>query len=190
MIIASFKKSHIQEIIHLSDIAFGQGYLSIEYLNKYINSSKKIGLVALSENNVVIGFILAEFLTINDFLYVVLEEKEWLNDFFQNCKNITLIHQVAVAYPFQNNGIANKLMNQIQNQTSYSNDIICCFVWVKEDFNPLIKILLKNDFHLIKKINNYWLNDSIVKKYDCALCGSPPCKCSAEIFIKKKVFII
>src|SRR3990167_8018069 len=106
MIITVAKKSHIQEIIQLSDTAFGQGYLSIEYLNKYINSSKKIGLVALSENNNVLGFGLAELLSAKDLLNQVLEEKDWCYNFFITYKNITLINQIAVNFSFQNKGIA------------------------------------------------------------------------------------
>lgn len=189
MIIASLKKSHIQEIIHLSDVAFGQGYLSIEYLNKYINSSKKIGLVALSENNKVLGFGLAESLSVKDLLNQILEEKNWCLNFFLGYKNITLINQIAVNFSFQNKGIANELISYIQNQTATKTELICCFAWVKENFTPIKKILLKNDFLFVRKINNYWLNDSINKNYKCSLCGSPPCTCSAEIFIKKKVFI-
>ncbi|PJB15485.1 MAG: hypothetical protein CO118_03260 [Flavobacteriales bacterium CG_4_9_14_3_um_filter_32_8] len=185
MRITSLKKSHIQEIIDLSDTAFGQGYLTIDYLKKYINSSKKSGFVTLSESNKLIGFILLESLSIKNFSNQVLEEKEWFNTYFQGYKNITLIHQIAVNSSFQKQGIATNLLNHFRNQTTVNLELICCFAWVKENFTPFKKILLKDGFLFIKKINNYWLKDSSSKKYNCSYCGAPPCKCSAEIFIKK-----
>ena len=188
MKISSLKKSHIQEIIDLSNAVFGQGYLSFEYLNNYVNAPKKIGLVALSENNKVVGFALAELLSIKKFSKQLLAEKDWCNNFFKDYKNISLLHQIAVNTSFQNIGIGTYLLNYIQNQTILKTAIICCFAWVKGNFTPIKKILLKNDFLLIKKIDNYWSDDSVKKKYSCAFCGSPPCSCSTEIFIKKKVF--
>ena len=181
MSINSLKASHIQDIILLSNNVFGYSFLTTTYVKQYIDSPKKKGFVAISNDEKVVGYILTDLLTPKELLNIILKEKEWFEYYFQDYKQIALIKQVAVDESFRNKGIASSLIHHVQTQISYLTEIICCLAWVKGNMIPLKNILVKNDFLLIRKICDYWFTDSINKQYDCSFCGSPPCRCSTEI---------
>jgi hypothetical protein len=186
MQIFPIKESHIREITQISNNLFGKGFITSEYVKNHIDSHKKKGFVAITKDNKIAAYILIEFINQKKISQIILKEKDWFKYYFQDYVTLTLIKHIAVNYSFQNKGIATSLINHIQNKTICSSDIICCLAWVKKNKTSLKNVLIKNNFLFIRKINNYWFNDSINKKYYCSFCGFPPCKCSVEVHIKRK----
>ena len=184
MQITFLKKEHINQIILLSNNSFGEGFLNNHFLNQFINSSQKIGFVSL-ENKKVIGYILFETLTQGKFIDEVLLEKDWFDYNFKDQDKVQLIRQILVSKHYQNKGIASQLIKESLNQTNNSLNTTCCIAWKKEDSPFLQNILLKTQFDFNLTIANYWHEDSIIKNYTCSVCGTPPCNCSAEVYIRK-----
>lgn len=82
-------------------------------------------------------------------------------------------------------GIATQLILDAFLKLEVTPEIYCCLAWKKENRVNLKSSLLRNEFYYQTTITNYWERDSLDKKYNCAHCGSPPCKCAAEVWTKK-----
>ena len=61
-----------------------------------------------------------------------------------------------------------------------------CLGWTKNHTIPIEKALLNNHFFKETVIQNYWEADSLKKKYNCIVCGKPPCKCDATVYLMHK----
>ena len=180
MEIKLLQDNHISEIALLCNDVFGKDFITKDYLFFHINSTSKVGIVAIKDNKT-IGFLLYEILLIDQLSEIVLKEKDWFVREFKPFSEIKLIKQVAVAKEYQKQGIANILINESLNQ----QDTSCCLTWRKGDVTSMKNLLLNNGFNFKKTLTNYWKDESLRKNYSCAFCGKPPCKCSAEVYIKK-----
>ncbi len=181
----AFQKQHINAVLELSNIAIGQGYLTIASLNKYINSAKYIGFVVL-RNGDLVGFTLIDLLTPLEVKKTVLKDHEWFYTTLNSYDQIVFIKQTVVSSKYSNQGIGSQLVQHSTKILNAKKNIHLSTVWQKENSGSMPKVLMKNGFLLSKIILNYWKNDSLVKKYDCPICGRPPCKCATEVWIKKK----
>jgi len=190
MNITPLKKEHFSDIIKLSNIHFGQNFITSQYLNKYLSIIKKQGFTFLSDQNNVVGFILTDILNTSEFIEAIIKDKEWFISQLNDYKNVALIKQIVVNELYQNKGIGSLLIEHVINLLNTSSQITYCLAWKKGDKTPLKNILLKNGFSNIKTITNYWYNDSLSKNYSCIHCGSPPCTCSSEVYFKKNAFKI
>lgn len=72
----------------------------IEEFNKNINSQEYEIFLACNENNSIIGYILIEFVHLNESL-------------LKNERKFVLIHQLVVLSNFRNTGIGKKLVNEV-----------------------------------------------------------------------------
>lgn len=188
MKIISLQKTHIQEIIPLSEDAFGKGFLSENYINKYIESDNYTGLVSI-DNNKLAGYILFNILLNKEFISEMNEGKEWFEENFKEHKVISLIKQIVVSKQHQNQGIASQLMKESLKQTNNLSSITCCLAWKKGNQVAIKNTLLSSGFDFQVIINNYWSKESIEKNYSCGFCGDPPCNCGAEVYTKKNASI-
>ena len=185
MLVSGIQKTHLKDIIQLSDQVFGKDFLDTAYISSHINSSKHMGYVLLSGKKEVMGYILVDLLSPCELSATVVNENTWFLNYFKPFNKIALIKQIVVSPVYQNKGLGSFLIDHIQNKLSDLANAYCCIVWKKEGDNSLKYILLKNKFKPEKITKNYWSNDSVDKNYNCAVCGSPPCKCCAEIYTKK-----
>lgn len=83
---------------------------------------------------------------------------------------------------FEHQGIAHQLVKQSIESVQSKCDIILSICWNKSGVAPFGKILEAFNFEVIKVFNEYWKQDSIDKKYLCAICGTPPCLCDATLY--------
>ncbi|MDB4533348.1 hypothetical protein N9242_00645 [Vicingaceae bacterium] len=116
----------------------------------------------------------------------VLTDKDWFYQIIKPCNKIALRKQTVIDPKFHNQKVGSKLIKHSIKESISISDIQISTVWKKKHSNTMNKILLKNGFYLYKEIINYWEEDSLIKKYNCPICGIPPCKCSTEVYIKKK----
>lgn len=178
MKIISANTSHVAEIITLSDIAFGKGFLNQKVIANYIESSHKYIYVAIV-NNQVAGFITAITCSKNDLHHEVLWEFNKID--INTNTTISIIKQVSVNPNFYRQGIANQLLKFILTELTRT-DVWFCISWHKGETTPMNKLLSKNNFKSNQTIPNYWTTESITQNYNCTICGSPPCHCTAELF--------
>jgi hypothetical protein len=168
----------------LSNYALGKDYLNHASLEKYCNSNNFIGFIALEENKV-IGFTLIDILSPAELKNTVLKDNDWFYNLVKLYQKIALIKQTVVNRKFNNKGIGSKLVEFSNKELISKFDIQLSTVWKKENGNAMSNILMENGFSLLKTITNYWKKDSLINLYDCPVCRNP-CKCSTEVYIKKK----
>ena len=178
--IVKFEIGHLAELLEISNEVFGQYFLNLAYLNIYLNSDSNKSLVAITPENRVVGFLFLEKFSFVKNSKHFISNKDWFNNWFTPKQNLTLIKQIAVTSAYQSKGVGKLLLNQV-NQL---NTTLVCVVWDKGEKTPLRYLLSKNNFVQELKIEKYWSNESVEKNYLCDICGQPPCKCNAEIYIK------
>jgi len=185
MQITCLKENHIKEIILLSDKIFGLNFLTTKCLYQYINSHVHFGFVCTIDKNI-IGYILADNINYNLLKSSFLKDNEWFETALIGLNNICLIKQIAVAEESRKQGVANLLIQKIGGLA----ETHCCLAWKRGQSTPLKNVLLRNNFKFQKTIQEYWKNDSQMRKYNCSTCGKPPCLCRAEVYFKKKASTI
>lgn len=179
--IIPLEETHIKEAYLLFNKEFGEDYLSISYLKKYIQSNNHLGYCMVFDKKMVaIGLI--DILSPTEMKEVILKEIEWFYNHTKNVKTVALIKQILVNPAFQNNGLGTELIQHFLSVFQKKADLIMSIAWKKRDSIPLKNLLLRNHFEAQKTIKNYWGEDSIEKEYNCAECGPPPCRCSAVVY--------
>lgn len=179
------KKTDCITIVHLFDKLFGKNFISLETVNSWIGNKNKIAF-CYSEKETVIGFIFYELDQVEDLKNSYLSHGDVVSKYFSDCEKIAKLNYIGVDVNYQNRGIASQLFKKSIHQLIDSVDGIVSVCWEKEETNNMRNILINNNFQMLKFIPKYWYNDSIEKNYNCAICGTPPCKCNAEIFALKK----
>jgi len=184
----ALQKEHLKEVFELANNTLGNNYITSSYLKQYLNSKNYLGFVLL-ENNKVIAFISIVILSPSTLKKMVLKENDWFYKLAKNYPKIALQKQTIVNPKFTNQGIGTKLVKLSIKEVTPLTDIQLSTVWKKEGDLAMEKLLLKNDFRLIKTIQNYWYKDSLNNNYNCLICGTPPCKCATEVYIKKNALV-
>ena len=163
----------------ISDDLFGENYMDLGVLKNYPNS------LVLKNTSEIIGFVL--------FKTFVQEEYQWsknenMNNFFGRCNEIVLIKSIAVKKEYQNKGFGTILIKEILKTFPVFTGFVIC-AWKHNDTLNLLGILNKFKFTYLYRITHFWYEESLSKNYNCVICGSPPCVCSAEMygFIKELV---
>lgn len=165
----------IEQIVAISNICFGDQYLTKQHISKQFEWYK-YNYVAVIDANVV-GFCFAQILSANDIYKIY--------GFSQNEKqNIALIKTIAVHPEYQRNKIASKLLNVIycelqQNESKHKLLYPC---WNEPVSTAFCNSLSHLGFKKLKQIDNFWYVDSLNNNYNCIKCGSPPCKCSLLLY--------
>ncbi len=184
MIIAELKKEHIPPIIVMCNNVFGENYIQPNYLTEYLDLEHKNCLVCINDG-IVIGFITYEAFNRNDFLQEILKDNESFVSVINGFEELIIIKQVVVASNYRKQGIASSLLKKVLEDLKHRNHLIFCFAWKKNENTVLKNILKRANFKIKTTIENYWEQDSLVHQYNCSFCGSPPCVCSSEVYIKK-----
>jgi ribosomal protein S18 acetylase RimI-like enzyme len=177
MKIEQANKSHLNQLLLLANQAFGENFITQQELETYINHPNKYLFVTTISDEIA-GFITAEICNKNELQNNLLQPI----DLPKNTTNIGWIKQVAVHPNYFRKGIANKLLKTTITTLKPFCDTLFCISWKKGEQTPMSNLLLKINFSLHQTIPNYWYTDSLTQQYSCSICGSPPCKCSAELF--------
>lgn len=181
MKIEQANKSHLKQLLLIANTAFGENFISPTNFEDFIIQSHKNWFIAVL-NNEILGFLTTEIcnhIQLQESLLVKTDEQLFIN----SNTNIGVIKQVAVHPKHLRKGIATSLLTHAINNLKLNSDYLFCISWKKGDTTPMSNLLLKNNFSLHQTIPNYWYTDSLTQLYSCAICGTPPCKCSAELFI-------
>jgi ribosomal protein S18 acetylase RimI-like enzyme len=180
--ISNISPSDFQEVILLSDKLLGVGYLDEIQLQKYLDDSHKTGIVSKSPSGEITGFQLMLTCELDELLQMSVSEHNWFKEYFSNKSPIGVIKTVGVNPEYKNEGIGTLLTQKgIDILQKHAKSIIS-MCWDQKDDTPFARVLEKCNMHLIKTIPAYWEEDSLVKKYDCKICGEPPCLCAALIY--------
>lgn len=180
MTIKIANKSHTNQLLFIANNAFGSNFISPTNFEGFITQSHKNCFIAVL-NNEVLGFVTTQFSNANQLQENLLVKTD--EPLFTNPTTIGIIKQVAVHPNHLRKGIATNLLKHAITHLKLNSDSLFCISWKKGNETPMSNLLLKNNFTLQQTTPNYWYNDSLTQPYNCAICGTPPCKCSAELFI-------
>jgi len=178
--IIPYQKEFFNQVCSIADLTLGSQYFGedeIEDLLRFEN----LALMDV-ENNVVRAFSFTIITTLkkleNDFK---IPPPLPFND--DNIR-VALTKTIATHPEQQGKGIANNLFEEEQ-AVLIGLGVKACFTvtWSAKGKINLSSLLKKNNYLLHTVIENYWLDDSIKRKYSCPECGNP-CYCSAEIYYK------
>lgn len=187
MLFKLVEHNDINNIKKLVDVAFGLNYLSLQTITNHINS-KDCYSFCLSDNNVFVGFIFLKLHSATSINDCLLNEYEWFLTYFKGYKNIAIVEQIAIVNEYRGKKLSHQLLIKSLDFIEEKCDIVISVCWLKKELTPMARLLKRNNFYPIKTLSNYWKEDSLEKEYNCTICGSPPCKCSAEIYELKKPF--
>lgn len=180
----TFQSKHFEQVLTITNSTLGANYLTVPYLNKYLNSNTYFAFVIIKDDEV-IGFTSLVILTPKELKKTVLKEKDWFYELSKKYARIALRKQTIVHPNFIGKGYGSKLVELSSKLIESLCDFQLSTVWIKHSNNAMSTILLKNGFERTKTLHNYWKVDSLKYKYNCPLCGQPPCMCSTEVYRKK-----
>lgn len=177
--------SDVLAVSSLADKTFGKGFLSVHFITSIIES-KKYQTYCLKFNKKLIGFVIWEVAISSEISNLFHLETLFFNNYFKSSNTLAKLNQIAINKEYRKKGCGELLFKESIQQLPSEVGFLTSIYWIKDDANAMKKLLIKNGFESIKLIPNYWYKDSIKKKYQCVVCGQPPCKCNAEIFAIKK----
>ncbi len=180
--IRPFTEADFTDIIAIANKRFGNEYLNLNDLQDYMNNGNKIGVVAIS-NNEIAGFALAQICNFDEAMAIILCEHDWFQEQFANKQSIGVLKMIAVNHKYSNQGIGTSLTKHRIEILKKSTNSIFAVSWEHKQDIQNTKILQKFGLTLKRKIENYWKEDSLDKGYSCEQCVAPPCKCCALIYV-------
>ncbi len=171
----------IKEIQNIADSAFGKDYFN---LHSILEENNNNAFIHVAKSNEITGFIYYTVLYRNELDTITTQSFPLKNALQEEIYG--LIKTEAVSPKHQKQGIGMKLFQEaISHLHKINIKVIYTVIWKQSpNIQALEKLLMKNDFHLLLEITDYWKEDSLQKKYDCPVCGNP-CHCTALIFRNK-----
>jgi len=175
---SNFTRQYYSDVLLLAENAFGANYLTENDLNNYLSNSHQHSRIALFNHDFA-GFSFYRFVKSDDLDdYFSSDSVKVIKANFPNHELICIRQQTAVIEKFRNKGIAEQLVGIGVEDAKQKNAGIISIVW-NSDGCMMKNVLLKHNFKVLAELKNYWYADSLTKKYDCAVCGKPPCCCNA-----------
>ncbi len=181
ILIRHIVKTDFPAVLTISNIRLGENYLDLHELSTYLTNSNKIGIVALV-NNEIAGFALAQVCDRDAFMSLVLCEHDWFKKQFLNKYPLGILKTIAVDHTFSNLGIGTALTKYRIDILKKSTNSILAVNWEQKEHPENARLLEKCGLSLQRRIEHYWMEDSLAKGYTCVRCGIPPCKCAALIY--------
>ncbi|MCD6367319.1 MAG: GNAT family N-acetyltransferase [Bacteroidales bacterium] len=168
-------------LLIIADELFGRGYLNKNELQSYIEDITKTSIVA-KINDKIIGFQLMQTSNLDGIMSLVLKEQQWFKEQFSNYSSIGVLKTLAVKDEFKNQGIGTLLTTESIKILRKKSNCILSICWNKNDDTAVSNILGKCGMKQIRKISEFWKEDSLKRNYTCKICGAPPCTCNAIIY--------
>jgi len=167
------------EIIFLCDSAFGKNYIVKDYLEQFVFAENGFGFVAFYKNELA-GFVLNNVFSNN----YIPENKLLIKiSFLISTQEFGVLKTMAIKEQYQQKGIGNALIDYSLKTFGEKTKRIVSIIW-DHPGNYLTKLLEKKHFKYIETIPDFWKEESTNRKFECKLCGSPPCLCTAQIWLK------
>jgi len=181
--IRNAKEKDLNEIYEISNEQLGFNYIKKDSIKHLINNNFAIILI-FEENKEILGFSLFEIID-NDRLKLELKTLyKKLDKKIKNSNNFGFLNIVAVKEKSKGKGIGSLLTLETIDKVKQQNiKYTFSLAWQNKTKINIGNILLRSGFKQLQKIENYYYEDSIAKKYSCPTCGEPPCKCSAIVYI-------
>lgn len=157
----------------IADEAFGDGYLSLSDFRR----PNSLVFGAFHDRRL-IGFFLSFIIDVDRIGDGNLKQT------FKHRRKIVHLKSLGVVTQYRRNGIGTELTRCVvdfylaNGKRSFFVDLWKCGGEV-----PFAAIAGRFGFWAIKEVPNHWHHDSLARQYRCDVCGSPPCKCMAVLYV-------
>lgn len=170
-----FSSNHIQQSVVLFNAEFGKDYVIESQLNLNLESDNFLGYTIIDNHSKdVIGVCLG-------FTSYTPEVAFKLNP----SKKYVYLKSIVVKRDFHGIGLGSQLLNKFIEISLSIKQGVFSTVWINKNntsaFEQMLKkaCFVKHSEHL-----NYWMERSLVEKFECKVCGNPPCTCTMRVYIK------
>lgn len=180
--IIPFRPEHKTHVLSIAEKEVGKNFIHAGYLDFFLTNADTAGIVAIYESAIV-GFSFFQWCKPSELHKYIFTEKEWLEKIFLNIPIVGYRNLIAVKKEFQNKGIGSALVDQSMKELRKKSDVITSVVWKPKELKDIGGLLENHNLNAVKIIPDYWKEDSLRRKYECAVCGTPPCTCTAEIYV-------
>jgi GNAT superfamily N-acetyltransferase len=171
------------ECLALVDRTQGEGILVLDYFERCASESDKLLLLALLDGNLV-GVAAARVLPQDGFDYYLPFGREAVLDLFQHHR-VGLMSTASVVEPLQGQGIGQELARR---RIQWMNDAGCtaqiAVSWESGLAHTSDRVFAKVGFKCLSQVKGFFEEDSTHRGWNCPVCGSPPCRCSASFYIR------
>ena len=176
------EQKHYDDVLKLWKDRMGRNYPDESKLEDAIDTQKpnKSGFVSIDNENEIIGFSIGEILPHNK-----AEEKvPSLTLFNEDVDYIGFFDLNVVKKSLEGNGIGESQIKM--REENFKNKNITHFFaicWIRDEYYDSVALLEKVGFDCLKKIDNFWYDETKKRNAECIDCGSP-CTCTAGIYKK------
>lgn len=171
-------------ILELSDNLFGKDYIDRGQLEVYLSDQNSKVISEVSSEGVLMGFSVVRVVTLEQLKEEFYEYPTQLDKHFKPDQLIGFRKSTGVSPTFQNQGLATKMTLTGNQWLEGRTDVLISLCWLKNGDSEFAKILINSGFKAIEKLEKLWYNESLDRKFECGVCGQPPCKCSAMVYAK------
>ena len=120
----------------------------------------------------------------NNTLVAIMEEKVCAFSIF---KDDATLKTFATSKKYQNLGIAQKLLTEMENiLKEKGNTKFTVPAWKIDDYTPIERLLLKNNYQKKSETKDYWKKDCEAGVYQCPFKKEKECQCSC-VFYEKNI---
>jgi ribosomal protein S18 acetylase RimI-like enzyme len=165
------------DILSIGNQAFGDGYL-----NSVFDLANDVRCIGALDKGRLIGFV---------FYYAV--DVEVISSFdvtllFQPSRQVVYLKSVIVHPDYRRQKIATNLIAAIEVMGE-KQGITHYYAEAWSTLTGLTSGLLfeKLGYRIVRQIDHFWFDDSLIQGYACSECGQAPCCCSAVIFVKGRL---
>lgn len=176
------EKKHLSTVLAISQQQLGVGFLDPILLETYLKAADQFCHVVL-HNDQVIGFSLMEISHRTIVAQKMKQAEQWFLDYFKDYDYIGYRSLTAVDRRFEGKGVASFLVKNGLQFLSQKVPVVVCDAW-KSANTHIGSILEKNACQPLKEVPHFWAMESIQHNYECSICGTPPCQCTAIIYAR------
>jgi ribosomal protein S18 acetylase RimI-like enzyme len=157
----------------------------------YVNTSD-----LLAPNNIVcyaafddkvVGFYIAGTLPLEAVYqrFTGLQEKGLA--YLEDVDNVGMVSSVATHPEYTGQGIGSALVRHcVAALERKGSKVVVASAWKSHQGVHIGSILMKQGFEEVMLIDDFWKQDSLVRHYKCPVCGDPPCRCKAVLYVRHK----
>ncbi|MGB0404167.1 MAG: hypothetical protein ACPGEG_08730 [Salibacteraceae bacterium] len=173
-----------KSILELSDNLFGKDYIDEAQLTIFLSDPNTKVITEVSDEGNLMGFSIVRKLDWQGLKSEFYEYPKQLEKHFNQDQIIGFRKSTGVSPQFQNQGLASKMTLEGNQWLEEKCDLLVSICWVKKGEPEFSKILRKDGFKELEKLQNVWYQESLDKNYQCGVCGQPPCNCEAIVYAK------
>lgn len=175
--------NQINDILELSQVAFGDSYLTYEVLQGFIRNTN-CEILLEEEQGKVIGFTIVLVVPKKERTKHLFLSPHWFKKHLNTQSEFGYRKMTVVRKENQKMGIGKSLVYRGDKYLISRCTQILSTVWKNGKERKMKELLTSSGYTELETISNYWAMDSENNNYNCQFCGEPPCSCSAIVFLK------